>query len=91
MSDLQRWNIEYEKGYFQAILDISKLCNDDMSRNFKSKKAYQKFILSGMNLLLTDSYVRDIFMQTKTFPGNSLVTVKVKPDGTVFADYHKEE
>lgn len=90
MQNMQKWNIEYGKGYFQALLDFREILSSQVMGTLKTKKHYKTALLSCLTLLLTDSYVRDIFMQTKTFPCNDMVDVKMKPDGTVFAEYKKQ-
>jgi len=87
MQEIQKWNVEYEKGYFQALLDVREQFVEQNLPNVKSLKSYKTSLLSCLTLLLTDSYIRDIFMQTKSFPCNDMVVVKVKPDGTVFSEY----
>ena len=86
-----RQHMEYYKGYFKAIVDLKNLLegiNGYMSVRW-TLKTYRTMVLSVLNLLASDSYVRSLFQD---YGGvfnicNNLVVIKMKPDGTVFAEY----
>ena len=86
-----RQHMEYYKGYFKAIVDLKNLF-ENIGRNMPfcwTLKSYRNMVLSVLLLLASDSYVRSLFQD---YGGvfnicNNLVVIKMKPDGTVFAEY----
>lgn len=74
---------EYESGYFKAILDIyNTLESQDAGLKLNSKKKYKTYILSLLKLLLSDTIVRDKFMQ---YGGvYDFDNVYMKPSGELF-------
>ena len=80
---------EYESGYFKAILDIyNTLKSQDAHLNLNSKKKYQTYIYSLLKLLLSNSIIRDKFMQYGgTYDINN---VYMKPSGELFVKEGEE-
>ena len=82
----------YNKGYFKAILDLLNLfesVNREHSMGMNTLKKYKNMLTSVLTLLAEDSYVRSLFRE---YGGafniaTDTVSVKMKPDGTVFAEY----
>lgn len=80
---------EYESGYFKAILDIyNTLKSQDVHLKLNSKKKYQTYIYSLLELLLSNSIIRDKFMQYGgTYDINN---VYMKPSGELFVKEGEE-
>lgn len=80
---------EYESGYFKAILDIyNTLKSQDTHLKLNSKKKYQTYIYSLLELLLSNSIIRDKFMQYGgTYDINN---VYMKPSGELFVKEGEE-
>lgn len=80
---------EYESGYFKAILDIyNTLKSQDAHLKLNSKKKYQTYIYSLLKLLLSNSIIRDKFMQYGGI--HDLNNVYMKPSGELFVKEGEE-
>lgn len=81
----------YNRGYQKALIDLKNLFENGESQYTKTKKQYKTMVMSVLKLLSEDSYIRDQFQQMGDLNGivNQYVSVKQKPDGTVFAQYER--
>lgn len=80
---------EYESGYFKAILDIyNTLKSQDPHLGLNSKKKYQTYIYSLLKLLLSNSIIRDKFMQYGGI--HDFNNVYMKPSGELFVKEGEE-
>ena len=80
---------EYESGYFKAILDIyNTLESQDAHLKLNSKKKYQTYIYSLLKLLLSNSIIRDKFMQYGGI--HDFNNVYMKPSGELFVKEGEE-
>ena len=82
----------YNKGYFKAILDLLNLfesVNREHSLGLNTLKKYKNMLTSVLTLLAEDSYVRSLFREYGGMfnIATDTVSIKMKPDGTVFAEY----
>ena len=80
----------YNRGYQKALIDLKNLFENSDSAYTKTKKQYKTMVMSVLKLLSEDSYIRDQFQQMGGLGiVNQYVSVKQKPDGTVFAQYER--
>ena len=85
---------DYDSGYAKAILDLRNMfeaVNKDSSWGLNSLNKYKNMVVTFLTLLASDSYVRSLFREYGGIFGfaNPNVTVYMKPDGNVFAQYNK--
>lgn len=82
---IMKYDEAYDKGYFKALLDFKNYL-DSVSGGilkFNSKKKYENFVKTSLNVLTTDSYVRDNWREMGGQFDNGKVFVNPN-DGTVF-------
>lgn len=80
-----KYDEAYDKGYFKALLDFKNYMEfiPHSSLKLNSKKKYENFVKTSLDVLTSDSYVRDGWREMGgQFDTNN---VFIKPnDGTVF-------
>ena len=87
---IMKYDEAYDKGYFKALLDFKNYLDSvpsDMLK-FNSKKKYENFVKTSLNVLTTDSYVRDNWREMGGRFDNGKVFVNPN-DGTVFVKNKK--
>jgi len=89
--DNERLFSDYYRGYFKALVDLKNLF-ENIGRNMPFRwtlKSYRNMVLSVLLLLASDSYIRSLFQDYGGIFNfcNDRVAVKMRPDGTVFAEY----
>ena len=85
---IMKYDEAYDKGYFKALLDFKNYLDSvasDMLK-FNSKKKYENFVKTSLNVLTTDSYVRDNWREMGGRFNNVFVNLN---DGTVFVKNKK--
>lgn len=87
---IMKYDESYDKGYFKALLDFKNYLDSVSSDilKFNSKKKYENFVKTSLNVLTTDSYVRDNWREMGGQFNNSKVFVNPN-DGTVFVKNKK--
>ena len=85
---IMKYNEAYDKGYFKALLDFKNYLDSVPSDilKFNSKKKYENFVKTSLNVLTTDSYVRDNWCEMGGRLNNVFVNLN---DGTVFVKNKK--
>ena len=85
---IMKYNEAYDKGYFKALLDFKNYLDSVPSDilKFNSKKKYENFVKTSLNVLTTDSYVRDNWREMGGRLNNVFVNLN---DGTVFVKNKK--
>ena len=69
MQEIQKWNVEYEKGYFQALLDVREQFVEQNLPNVKSLKSY------NFAFIMPDSFV-DRFLYSRYIYADKIVSVQ---------------
>ena len=85
---IMKYDEAYDKGYFKALLDFKNYLDSvpsDMLK-FNSKKKYENFVKTSLNVLTTDSYTRDNWREMGGRFNNVFVNLN---DGTVFVKNKK--
>ena len=85
---IMKYDEAYDKGYFKALLDFKNYLDSvssDMLK-FNSKKKYENFVKTSLNVLTTDSYVRDNWREMGGHFDKVFVNLN---DGTVFVKNKK--
>lgn len=87
---IMKYDEAYDKGYFKALLDFKNYLDSVPSDilKFNSKKKYENFVKTSLNVLTTDSYVRDNWREMGGQFDNGKVFVNLN-DGTVFVKNKK--
>lgn len=87
---IMKYDEAYDKGYFKALLDFKNYLDSVSSGilKFNSKKKYENFVKTSLNVLITDSYVRDGWREMGGQFDNGKVFVNLN-DGTVFVKNKK--
>ena len=85
---IMKYSEAYDKGYFKALLDFKNYLDSVPSDilKFNSKKKYENFVKTSLNVLTTDSYVRDNWREMGGRLNNVFVNLN---DGTVFVKNKK--
>lgn len=87
---IMKYDEAYDKGYFKALLDFKNYLDSVLSDilKFNSKKKYENFVKTSLNVLTTNSYVRDNWREMGGQFDNDKVFVNPN-DGTVFVKNKK--
>lgn len=87
---IMKYDEAYDKGYFKALLDFKNYLDSVPSGilKFNSKKKYENFVKTSLNVLTTDFYVRDNWREMGGQFDNGKVFVNPN-DGTVFVKNKK--
>ena len=85
---IMKYDEAYDKGYFKALLDFKNYLDSVPSDilKFNSKKKYENFVKTSLNVLTADSYVRDNWREMGGRFNNVFVDLN---DGTVFVKNKK--
>ena len=85
---IMKYDEAYDKGYFKALLDFKNYLDSVPSDilKFNSKKKYENFVKTSLNVLTMDSYVRDNWREMGGRFNNVFVNLN---DGTVFVKNKK--
>lgn len=85
---IMKYDEAYDKGYFKALLDFKNYLDSVPSDilKFNSKKKYENFVKTSLNVLTTDSYVRDNWREMGGRFNKVFVNLN---DGTVFVKNKK--
>lgn len=76
---MERINPDYDKGYFQAMLnfyDFIDSLDKDFKSELKSKKKYHNCVVSALKLLLDDKIIYDEFKTYGSFNYSDLLIDK---------------